>query len=378
MGKKRILFGAVDIGWRIEHYTNYIHTQFAGEVKAESFVKFKLPEQQYKCDYTYAINYYKYPKIIQWIISLTFFIYALIKYDVFYFISGETLLTRKLMSIELSIYKLLKKKIIFHFVGADIRNSEILYWRNENPEKYFNHHLKNQPPVQTEWQKKLCEYALKYADIIFVSTPDLLHYFKDLQKVYFIPVFLNIEKFEKEYIETINNFDKKNTKKNMITILHAPSNKKVKGTDYISKIIRNIQTNYVSIEFLDTSDPKYSEAIHPPYTVSKYTLYELYNKADIVIDQILIGWYGLQSVESLYLGKETISYIEPELKKYCFNEGIIHDCNNGLEKAVKDAIDRIRNERNIRSQYKEFVLTHHTLENSKWPELIQKVIRNEN
>ena len=39
----------------------------------------------------------------------------------------------------------------------------------------------------------------------------------------------------------------------------------------------------------------------------------LYQEADIIVDQILCGSYGLLSVESMALGKPVITYIRPDL-----------------------------------------------------------------
>ncbi|WP_202785177.1 glycosyltransferase [Heyndrickxia sporothermodurans] len=40
---------------------------------------------------------------------------------------------------------------------------------------------------------------------------------------------------------------------------------------------------------------------------------KLYEEADIIIDQVLCGSYGLLSVESMALGKPVVTYIRPDL-----------------------------------------------------------------
>jgi len=56
--KKRLLFAAVDIGWRIEHYTRFLTEKFDGNLQIESFVKFKLPITQKKASYTYEFKFF--------------------------------------------------------------------------------------------------------------------------------------------------------------------------------------------------------------------------------------------------------------------------------------------------------------------------------
>jgi len=43
---------------------------------------------------------------------------------------------------------------------------------------------------------------------------------------------------------------------------------------------------------------------------------EYYKKADIVIDQLLIGWYGMFAMECMAFGKPVCSYISEDLESY--------------------------------------------------------------
>ena len=50
---KRILFAAVDIGYRIEDYSKFITENYSEELIPESFSKYILDPTHYKTDYTY-------------------------------------------------------------------------------------------------------------------------------------------------------------------------------------------------------------------------------------------------------------------------------------------------------------------------------------
>ena len=43
---------------------------------------------------------------------------------------------------------------------------------------------------------------------------------------------------------------------------------------------------------------------------------EQYRRADIVIDQLLVGWYGVLSMEAMAMGKTVIVYIRDDLTDY--------------------------------------------------------------
>jgi len=351
MGKRRkkILFGAVDIGWRIEHYSKFINENFSNKLEPYSVVYYKLPSSQYETNYDYEYHLNEKSKVISWFIRFSFFSRALFMFDIFYFFSGETLLTRKLRPFELRIYKLLNKKIIFHFVGSDIRSPKYIDWKTKNIISFLKGNDKKEK--SEKWQKRLISDAEKYAEKIFVSTPDLLSIVKNAE---YIPVFIDIENFYSD-LKKIEPVKKNN---DVIYILHAPSNKRLKGSIYIEKVLENIvkNTNY-KIEFLL---PKKNGT--GTYSISRYKLFEYYKKADIVIDQMIIGWYGLQAIEALLTENIVISYVDAELKKYLFDDCPVKvvDINN-LEKIIIESIEVIKeNKINLKKQIG-WVKKYHTI-----------------
>lgn len=369
--RKKLLFGAVDTNWRIHHYSEYLKKVYSDKLKVHSFVKYIPPKEHYHAQYTYAFQYHKLNKLNQWLISFYFFIIALFRYDVLYFIAGETLLTRKLLAWELKWYKKRRKKIIMHFVGSDIRNEHYTKYKNTHIEQYFEGKLADMPPKQTEWQKKLCAIALQYADLILVSTPDLLEFFGDHSKVKHFPVMLDTQDIDNQIKNTPP--QKYPQRDDKIRVVHSPSNISLKGTQYIDKIMQKICTKYTDIEYINTSRPEYKDTSHPLCAVSRYTLLQLLQKSDILIDQIVIGWYGLQSIEGIYCENEVIVWIEPHLRQYLPNNHVFYTGEEGsIEKSILEAIHNVRNNR--RKSSKEYVYQYHTLEKSAFLEYIQSVI----
>ncbi len=196
MKRKKILFAAVDIGYRIELYTKFIEEELADKLEAESLAIYVLPSTHYKTSYTYQYNYHTKSKFFRWYRSLLNFFIFLFKYDIFHFISGETLLTRKLRSFEMFIYWLLKKRVIMQFVGADIRSYKYLEWKDKNIMRYSEGEDLNDKTLA--WQKKLISDSQKYANNILVSTPDLLEI---IPGAVYYPVVIDVKKFIKELNE---------------------------------------------------------------------------------------------------------------------------------------------------------------------------------
>ena len=308
--------------------------------------------------------------LLQYLISAFFLIYTLLQFQVIYIISGENILTRKLLKLELSIYKLFGKTVVMHFVGADIRNSEVLRAKNKQLLESEGQLLAIEE--QTDFQRKLCAYAERYADHILVVSPDLIRFFK--REVSYVPVFINIEKFEKEISDL--SADQSAKVKSQKVILHAPSNPELKGSAYIEKVLKELKEEE-GIEYILTTDKKYRTNINPPYTVTKYDLFRLYPQADLVIDQLLIGWYGMQSLEALLAGKEVLCLIQDDLQLYWDENCPIHKISDA--KALKESLKSILSSTGSSQEaarIRSWIQEKHTIEKNQEINHLFKIILN--
>ena len=123
-------------------------------------------------------------------------------------------------------------------------------------------------------------------------------------------------------------------KNEKVVIVHAPTNRVKKGTAYIIDQVKKLQKGNVNIEFVLVEG------------LSEEKARQRYERADIAIDQILIGWYGLFSVEMMSLGKPVICYIRKDLKKYTPDLPIFNSDKESLvvhlETLIKDKKKRVR------------------------------------
>ena len=73
----------------------------------------------------------------------------------------------------------------------------------------------------------------------------------------------------------------------------------------------------------------------------------IYQQADIAIDQILVGWYGNFSIETMALGVPTLCYVREDLKKrYAPDLPIISVTADTL----KDSLEEILEDADLRRQ----------------------------
>lgn len=255
-----------------------------------------------------------------------FFVFSLFKYKIFHFHFGHTLLP---YNLDLPILKFFNKKILMEYHGSDIRiKSNFLDTPLEKfclPEKF-----------NFSRQKRI----LKYVNGIIVHDKELKNNLISGNKaVYVLPLRIDLRKFS--YSPNIN------TNKSEIYIVHSPSKEEVKGTSYVLKAIEELKKKY-SIKF---------ELIK---NLSNADLKEYLRKADIIIDQLVIGQYGMLSIEGMALGKPVICYLNPD---YFDSPQMIPPIWNADINNIKDKLEDLIKDVDLRNKLgldgRQFVENHH-------------------
>jgi len=241
-------------------------------------------------------------------------VYAFLKYrnlfDVFHFNFGSTLIdfrTYGVHHLDLPFYPK-DKKLIFTYNGCDARqkyktllNCGVSACHQDNCYNGMCYDGKFDRK-----REKSITIVSKYAHHIFAVNPDLLHFLPEESSSflpYTIPSWHDIKTVSAK-------IEKK------IRILHSPTNREAKGSSYILTALNKLSKKY-KIEIMLIENIPNKEAL------------KLYQKADLVIDQVLIGWYGSFAVEVMKMGKPVAVYIRNEDLKY-----IPGDMAADLKKAV--------------------------------------------
>jgi glycosyltransferase involved in cell wall biosynthesis len=131
----------------------------------------------------------------------------------------------------------------------------------------------------------------KYADRIYALNPDLLKMLPP--QAQFLP-YSNID---------LRNWrpsgDRPPDSKTPV-VVHAPSHRGVKGTRFILNAMSRLKAEGIALEFDLVEGLSHAEVRH------------LYQRADLLVDQLLCGWYGGVAVEFMALGKPVICYIRED------------------------------------------------------------------
>ncbi|MEO0173087.1 MAG: hypothetical protein ABIL13_07570 [candidate division WOR-3 bacterium] len=248
----------------------------------------------YPCDISLSTE--NTPNLIKFINRVRAFLKFYKGYDVFHFNFGSTLVDAAkyfLNLLDLPFYKGVK---VMTYNGCDARQKYPTMSRRDfsachEPECYGG--MCNSGFMDFVRRKRI-ERAARFVDHFFALNPDLFH-FLPKEKTTFLPY-------------TISRWDEikpvRYRLKDKINIVHAPTDRGAKGSKYIIGALENIKKKYKNIQiFLVEKIPH------------EYAL-KIYQEAHLVIDQVLVGWYGGLAVEVMKMGIPVAVYINEEDLKY--------------------------------------------------------------
>ncbi|WP_453990407.1 hypothetical protein [Bacillus nitroreducens] len=204
--------------------------------------------------------------------------------DIFHFHNANTLIQD---FADLPLLKEKGKKMLMHHWGSDVRTVEMVNRLNPYP----------LPPTyySDEEIHRQLTFLSEHIDTAIVQDYEAYHYVKDYYKnVYVVPLACNVDDFQVAYPSVSNNHP---------LIIHAPTNREFKGSDYVESAITKLhnQGNVFTYHILEkmSHDKALAE----------------YLKADIIIDQLLCGTYGMLSVEAMALGKPVVAFIRDDVRQ---------------------------------------------------------------
>jgi glycosyltransferase involved in cell wall biosynthesis len=170
--------------------------------------------------------------------------------DVFHFYFGLTLVPQ---SLQFPILAALRKKSVFHYLGSDIRGKT---------------------PAELAHGKK--------AGAEIVGSYDALRW---VPEAHVIPPGIDLSR-----INPAPPSDRARP-----VIVHAPSSRTKKGTEHVIAACHGLDADLQIVEGLH-----HDEA------------FALYRDADVVVDQLNAGWYGLFAIECMALGKPVVTFLHDE------------------------------------------------------------------
>ncbi|MCH1626280.1 glycosyltransferase [Ferdinandcohnia quinoae] len=202
--------------------------------------------------------------------------------DIFHFHNANTFFQD---FADLPLLKEFGKKMVMHHWGSDVRTEEAVNRLNPYP----------LPPTyytDEEIHEQLTKLS-QYIDTAIVQDYEAYPYVKDYYKnVYVLPLACNVEDFQVSY-PSINNHNP--------LIIHAPTNREFKGSDHVESAINQLMGK-ANFKYQILEKMSHEKAL------------ATYMNADIIIDQLLCGTYGMFSVEAMAMGKPVVAFIRDDVR----------------------------------------------------------------
>jgi len=188
---------------------------------------------------------------------------------------------------DIRIFRFFGRKAMVIFTGCDIRLPEKVEEYKWNPCRDCSEDYKRFVGCVIKTKPEKIKAIERSFDILLSAEEAA----GSLNKEYHTTLFpVDIEKFSYTGVKLSRR----------LKILHAPSNPEYKGTKYITAAIDKLKIEY-DFDFKVINNVKADE------------LYKEIAAADMVIDQMLVGFYGLLSIESMAMGKPVVCYIREDI-----------------------------------------------------------------
>ena len=226
------------------------------------------------------------------------------KTDIFHFYFGLTLVPKM---FQFPLLKATGKKSVMHFLGSDIRG---------------------RPPEDLKWARK--------AGALVIGSYDAIRWVPD---AHVIPPGIDVASIEPA----------PPSRREHPVVLHAPSSRSRKGT---SEVVAAAEKLGLNLELVEGVDHR--------------AAFERYRNADLVVDQLNAGWYGMFAIETMALGKPVVAFLHEEATKrteeaFGLKVPIVHATKETLADVLEDLVSRPDELRRIGAESRAYVERVHDL-----------------
>jgi glycosyltransferase involved in cell wall biosynthesis len=225
--------------------------------------------------------------------------------DLFHFYFGNTLIPRRL---QFPLLRVTRRKSVLHYLGSDIRGKsrEELAW-------------------------------VKRADAEIVGSWDAHRW---VPKAHVVPPPIDLAR----YVAAPPPGNER------VRVAHAPSNRAKKGTDAVIAACKELPVELDLIEGV-----KHDEAR------------ARYAQADVIVDQLVVGWYGLFAIESMATGRPVITYLHEDAvalteRAYGVQVPIVNATKGTLVEKLKPLIESAQLRRELGERGRAYVERVHDMD----------------
>jgi glycosyltransferase involved in cell wall biosynthesis len=225
--------------------------------------------------------------------------------DVFHFYFGLTLVPKR---AQFPILRTAHRKSVFHFLGSDIRG--------KTPDELA--------------------YASK-ADARIVGSYDAIRWVPDAEV---IPPGVDLAKLQPA----------PPPRDDRPVFVHAPSSRTRKGTEHFVRACEELGVDLEIVEGLHHDEAR-----------------RRYERADVVLDQLNAGWYGMLAIEAMALGKPVVTFLYDDATRrteeaFGMRVPIVRADKDNLVEALRPLAESAAERRRIGAEGRAYVERVHDIE----------------
>ena len=215
------------------------------------------------------------------------------RFDVFHLHFGTSFLPRRL---DIPMLKAMGKKVVFHFHGCEVRNRAHML---------ATHRLATctecDPFCRPAQQAKLLRHMRDWSDLTFYSTLDLAESVPGARN---LPLAIETERWVAAAREhPLEDPARRDGVNGPVVIAHAPTNRLIKGTGHVVDAVERLKREFPRLELRMIEQQPWAGM--PAFLAG----------CDILIDQLMMGWYGLLAIEGMAEGRPVIAYVRDDFRE---------------------------------------------------------------
>ena len=189
---------------------------------------------------------------------------------------------RKLLPFfDTRLFSVAGKGIAVTYTGSDARLRDFCL---ANHEITFVGHVDTYSAEMDAYKRRQIARFARYAHRSYALNPDLLG---SLPGAQFLP-------FARDMRKWIPHYPKPRARPRVV---HAPTHRGIKGTQFLLEATERLQREGVQFDLELVENLPHAEA------------QRRFQEADLVVDQLFLGWYGGFAVEAMAVGKPVVAYL---------------------------------------------------------------------
>ena len=197
--------------------------------------------------------------------------------------------------LDLPVLRAMGKRTAFHFHGCEVRSRARMMASHR-----FSTCTECEPFCVPREQERVLALAARHADRAFFSTLDLA---ESVPRGVHLPLAIEAARWERLALERpLPELDRRDGVRGPVVIAHAPTHRLIKGTRHVEAAVERLRAEFPRVELRMIDRQPWA------------TMPEFLAGCDILVDQVMMGWYGLLAIEGMAERRAVVACLREDLR----------------------------------------------------------------